>query len=180
MPPWFSHVNAALSKESKFNSSRWVQVATIGLDNTPRVRTVVFRGWSDAYEMLIYTDKRSKKYQELKTNNNVEICWLFSQSKCQFRFRGKSRIDVGKDKVLHWNKLSEESKLMWSWPCPGENIRNENNNSCEKKSISNHLNNFILLKIELNHVDHLLLQKPIHRRTRWIKKHKWVEERINP
>ena len=31
-------------KESKFDSYRWVQLATIGIDNTPRVRTVVFRG----------------------------------------------------------------------------------------------------------------------------------------
>tara|TARA_B100001250_G_scaffold42046_1_gene33247 strand:- start:308 stop:463 length:156 start_codon:yes stop_codon:yes gene_type:complete len=51
MPPWLSHISSAQEKESKFDSSRWIQLATIGIDNTPRVRTVVFRGWSVSYEM---------------------------------------------------------------------------------------------------------------------------------
>ena len=74
MPPWLFHINAAENKESKNSSSRWVQLATMGIDNTPRVRTVVFRGWSKCFEMEILTDKRSQKYQELDSNNNVEIC----------------------------------------------------------------------------------------------------------
>ena len=96
-PPWLSHIRSAQQKESKYHSSRMVQLATIGIDNTPRVRSVVFRGWSESYEMEIYTDKRSQKYHELDLNNNVEICWLFSIAKCQFRFRGTSRIDLGKE-----------------------------------------------------------------------------------
>ena len=87
MPPWLTQLSFALKKESKLVSSRWIQLATIGIDNTPRVRTVVFRGWSDSYEMQIYTDKRSQKYYELNLNNNVDICWFFFNSKCQFRFR---------------------------------------------------------------------------------------------
>ncbi len=47
MPPWLVQLRSALRKESRFNSSSWIQLATIGTDNTPRVRTVVFRGWSD-------------------------------------------------------------------------------------------------------------------------------------
>ena len=62
MPPWLSQLSSALKKESNLISSRWIQLATIGIDNTPRVRTVVFRGWTDSYEMEIYTDKRSQKY----------------------------------------------------------------------------------------------------------------------
>ncbi len=77
MPPWLSQLSSALKKESKLISSRWIQLATIGIDNTPRVRTVVFRGWTDSYEMEIYTDKRSQKYYELNLNDNVEICWFF-------------------------------------------------------------------------------------------------------
>ena len=81
MPPWLSHISSAQKKEQNINSSRWVQLATVGFDNTPRVRTVVFRGWSDSYEMKILTDKRSQKYHELELNSNVEICWLFPKIK---------------------------------------------------------------------------------------------------
>ena len=61
MPPWLSLVISALRNESDVDSSRWIQLATIGIDNTPRVRTVVFRGWSESYEMEIYIDKEVKK-----------------------------------------------------------------------------------------------------------------------
>ena len=77
MPPWLSHVRAAQRKESRIDPLGLVQLATIGTDNTPRVRTVVFRGWSQTYEMELYSDKRSQKYYELDLNNNVEICAYF-------------------------------------------------------------------------------------------------------
>ena len=180
MPPWLSHISSAQSKESKFDSSRYIQLATIGVDNKPRVRTVVFRGWSKTYEMQIYTDKRSQKYTELDLNNNVEICWLFSRSKCQFRFRGSSRIDLGKDNLSHWEQLSSESQLMWSWPSPGDDyvvdqpiVKSIKNKEC----IST---NFALLKINITQVDLLLLNKPIHKRIKWILKEEWIEKSINP
>ena len=62
MPPWLSQVSSAQSKESKLESSRLIQLATIGIDNTPRVRTVVFRGWTASLEMEIYSDKEVKNF----------------------------------------------------------------------------------------------------------------------
>ena len=43
MTPWLAEITSALRKESNINSSRWIKHALIGFDNTPRVRTVVFR-----------------------------------------------------------------------------------------------------------------------------------------
>ncbi len=65
MPPWFKHILLYQEKESYLKSSRFVQLATVGLDNTPRVRTVVFRGWSKSFQMKIFTDKRSFEISEL-------------------------------------------------------------------------------------------------------------------
>ena len=63
---------------------------------------MVFRGWSDSYEMKIFTDKRSNKFSELETNKN-EICWFVSKSLCQFRLSGTSTMDLGEDIIYHWN-----------------------------------------------------------------------------
>ena len=180
MPPWMSQISSAQRKESIINSSRWIQLATIGIDNTPRVRTVVFRGWSEAFEMEIYTDKRSEKYHELELNNNVEICWLFTKSKCQFRLRGTSRIDLGKDSLQHWEQLSDKSKEMWNWPTPGDHYFFEHEKDLSIKTKGTLSTNFVLIKIDITHVDQLLLNQPIHTRRRWIRKKEWVEERINP
>ena len=116
MPPWFPHVISCQKKEAKINSSRWVQLATIGRDNTPSVRTVVFRGWTESFEMKLFTDKRTEKFNELCFNNNVQICWFFSKTKCQFRFSGKSSVDLGEDTHQHWNQLDNHTKSMWNWP----------------------------------------------------------------
>ena len=77
MPPSLAETISTQRRDSKFNSSKWVQLSTIGLDKTPRVRTVVFRGWSESYEIEIYTDKRSQKYHELVMNNNFKYAGFF-------------------------------------------------------------------------------------------------------
>lgn len=180
MPPWLSQIRTAQRKESKYGISRWVQLATIGVDSNPRVRTVVFRGWSQSYEMEIYTDKRSQKYFELDLNNNVEICWLFSRSKCQFRLRGTSTLELGKDNKRHWDQLSHSSKSLWSWPRPGDHFIVDKKKDLSDLNMDAVSDNFALLKIAITQVDQLLIQKPIHMRRRWIRKNDWIEERINP
>ena len=176
-PPWFCDVISAQKKEAKIKSTRWIQMATFGLDNTPRVRNVVFRGWSDSFQMQIFTDKRSQKYSELESNNNVEICWFFSKCKSQFRFRGRTEIDLGIDTDINWNKLDNKSQSMWGWPNPGEKYDSEMNNQLIQK---NKFDNFILLKINIISVDQLILNRPIHIRRRWLKSNEWIVERINP
>ena len=130
--------------------------------------------------MELYTDKRSQKYHELNLNNNVEICWFFSKSKCQFRFRGTSKIESDKYKLPHWEKLSEQSRSMWSWPAPGDHFVFEQKKDLSFKTNKELSKNFAVLKIDISHVDQLLLHKPIHIRRKWIRTNEWKEERINP
>ena len=134
MPPWFKHILLYQEKESYLKSSRFLQLATVGLDNTPRVRTVVFRGWTELFEMKIFTDKRSLKISELELNDNLEICWLFIKSNCQFRFRGRSKIDMSNDTFNHWDLIDDSAKIMWGWPNPGEKyVLEKNNNSIQSR-----------------------------------------------
>ncbi len=37
-------------------------------------------------------------------NNNIELCWFLSKSKCQYRLRETSREDISKDNIRHWEK----------------------------------------------------------------------------
>ena len=64
--------------------------------------------------MKILTDKTSQKYFELESNNNIEICWLFLESKSKFRFRGTSIIDFSKDTVYNWEKLDYQCGVGYS------------------------------------------------------------------
>ena len=91
---WLSEINYYQKKEKEEHLNRLVQLATVSQDNSPRVRTVVFRGWTKFNEMKVISDNRSKKIEEIKSNNYVEICWFFPTSMCQFRLRGRLNIDM--------------------------------------------------------------------------------------
>ena len=65
---------------------------------------------------------------------------------------------------------------MWNCQTPGHQLIVEKNNDLSSKSIKEFSNNFTVLKIEINHVDQLLLRKPVHIRTRWIRANEWKEE----
>ncbi len=179
-PPWVQAVINTQREEPNKIFSRWIQFSTIGIDNSPRVRTVVFRGWNKEYEIEILTDKRSEKFKELEINNNVEICWLFPKSKCQFRLRGKSKIDENNDALTHWKNLSPNAKSLWAWPRPGDIYEKDSFFPNEIKEETPKLKNFILIKIVVNEVEQLLLQKPVHIRRRWLRNRDWTEERMNP
>ena len=60
----------------------------------------------------------SARVAYIKENKSVEILWLFSKSKSQFRFKGNAEFI--NDSKKYWNKLSEKSKEKWFWPHPGK------------------------------------------------------------
>ena len=177
LPSWRQKLKASQMKEGNLVSNRWIQIANISKDQQPRVRTVVFRGWLDSNKMLIFTDKRSEKFNDLKINNKIEILWLFFKSKSQYRFKGKAyTID---DDTKYWNNLSDESKITWFWPCPGEKLVDQNrfisiDNNCSKPS------NFSVFQLNINEVDLLKLEKPVHKRYIWKKNDEWKCIQVNP
>ncbi|SAM07872.1 hypothetical protein [Absidia glauca] len=83
-------------------SSAYMSLATIAVPSdglpSPRVRTVVFRsfagehhtdalGWTSEC-LVVSTDRRSQKWQELALNPHYEACWYMNGTGEQFRLRG--------------------------------------------------------------------------------------------
>jgi len=177
LPSWRQRLKSSQSKEGKLASNRWIQLANVSKNNHPRVRTVVFRGWLDSSTMLIYTDKRSEKYIDLKSNNNIEVLWLFFKTKSQYRFKGK--VYELEDNDKYWDNLFDRSKDQWFWPSPGKEIDKKDNPS----SLDNTLlkpSNFSVLKIKINEVDLLKLEKPLHKRFIWKAINEWRCIEVNP
>ncbi len=66
-----------------------VQLASIGLDGAPRVRTVVLRGVDRTARWLrVHTDRRSEKFAEIAEHPRVELCAYDARAKIQIRARG--------------------------------------------------------------------------------------------
>ena len=81
LPPWRARLRGAREREGRQPTARWLQLATTGLDGTPRVRTLVFRGWAGSDRLELYTDARSTKFEELMQHPQVELCWLLPKAK---------------------------------------------------------------------------------------------------
>jgi hypothetical protein len=84
---WKTHLINSLEKNlaSSGSAARFAALATVRPDKTPAVRTVVMRGfagessqyatgWSSNL-LLLTTDKKTDKMNEIALNPNVELNW---------------------------------------------------------------------------------------------------------
>ena len=46
LPPWRPLLRGARQQEGRTPHARWLQLASVAVDGTPRLRTLVFRGWA--------------------------------------------------------------------------------------------------------------------------------------
>lgn len=100
MAPWVPTFASALESElaAKDNSPPFTlfTLATVDKDGYPHNRTLVYRGFlfdNQSNNVLTFcTDKRMKKYDELRNNDKIEAVFYFEKIKKQFRFRGRARL----------------------------------------------------------------------------------------
>ncbi len=124
LPPWRPLLRAAREREGRSPAALWLQLATVSPDGTPRVRTLVFRGWVDCVALDVLTDGRSAKPAELRQQPAVELCWLLPKARCQFRLRGEflplPAAQELEERQHHWRRLTPAARALWGWSEPGE------------------------------------------------------------
>jgi pyridoxamine 5'-phosphate oxidase len=184
LPPWRPLLRAARQREGRSPAARWLQLATVAADGTPRVRTLVFRGWAEAAVLDLLTDGRSAKAAELEQQPSVELCWLLPRARSQFRLRGRLEPlapEVGEaERERHWRGLTPGGRALWGWPAPGaprEAGALFPEELADDRPIPEH---FLLLRIALAQVEALELTGHPHRRRRWRAECGWREEELNP
>jgi pyridoxamine 5'-phosphate oxidase len=185
LPPWRPLLRGAREREGKRSpQNRWLQLATVAADGTPRVRTLVFRGWAGGAALDLLTDGRAAKAEELARQPAVELCWLLPRARCQFRLRGElARLPLADDREereRHWERLTPGGRALWGWPEPGA-PRTPDAVVPEVWPEGTPLpDHFQLLRIALVRVELLELLGHPHRRRRWRRETDWAEELLNP
>ena len=184
LPRWRQLLRSARQREGRAPQARWLQLATLGLDGTPRVRTLVFRGWSGPAQLDLLTDGRSSKAAELLRHPWVEICWLLPKAQSQFRLRG-TRIQLGPDddqaaREQRWHQLNPGARALWGWPEPGAPFEAGASVPAELIDGTPIPPCFELVKITIAQVELLELKGHPHQRRRWRADQNWEEERLNP
>lgn len=184
LPPWRPLLKAAQQRDGRSPAARWLQLATVSRDGTPRVRTLVFRGWRSDDQLLLFTDARSEKAGDFSHQSCVEVCWLFAKAKQQFRFRGAISItNPVEDPQLcqhYWATMRDSGRALWAWPDPGAELDPDASFPSELSEQSTPPDHFLVLTLQVSAVDHLDLTHHPHRRRRWLVADQWRERRLNP
>jgi pyridoxamine 5'-phosphate oxidase len=183
-PPWRLLLRGALERQGRSPQARWLQLASLAADGTPRVRTLVFRCWAGAAALDLLTDRRSAKSGELKGRAALELCWVLPRARSQFRLRGH-RLQLSSDEERqalerHWQALTPKARALWSWPAPGEPLQAEGPFPREVEDGAPRPEHFELLRVQLQRVELLELLGHPHRRRCWRAANAWQEEWLNP
>jgi len=179
MPPWRPLLRAAREREGRAPTARWLQLATLAADGTPRVRTLVFRGWAGPASLDLLTDSRSAKTAELQRQPAVELCWLLPKARSQFRLRGR-RLGLKpeleqRERQRHWRQLTPAGRALWGWPPPGRPRQATEAFPVALEDDQNVPESFLLLRFALEQVELLELGPHPHQRRRWRAASAWRE-----
>jgi hypothetical protein len=116
---WRRLARGAADRRSEFHT---VQLATLGLDGAPRLRTVVLRGVErEARRLRAHTDRRSGKAAELAAEPRVALHAYDSRAKIQLRLRGRARLHVDDDAAAAaWAATQGGSRSCYRGLPPGQ------------------------------------------------------------
>ena len=170
LPQWRSLLRGAREREGRSPAARGQELATDATDGTPRVRTLVSRGWADGAELDLLTKSHSAKSDQLRQQPVIEPCWLLPTARCQFLPLGDVQtmpIDVDwEDRQRHWQRLIPGGRAPCGWPEPGAPLDAAVDFPSELADETPLPEHFQMLRIALEQVESLELRDLPHQRRR--------------
>lgn len=177
---YLEEVRAELKKGAtqKDHPFRYFTLATVGLDQVPRLRTVVLRKVSDDLKLTIYTDSRSKKMIHLKENKKVGLLFYNPKTLTQIRIEGPAMVVRDEEtKQKYWNGVGARARKDFTTAsAPGTSLE-----SPEKLDYLEDEDHFCILEIVPFKIEYLRLKRPNHIRVRFSwEENRWEGEYIVP
>lgn len=180
LPLWRQPLARSLYKTKNVPECRYLQLASIDREGYPQNRTVVFRGFDEQHRLLIITDARTEKWQELQHCKRVALCWYFATTREQYRLNGHCELLLDPEydefnlRGRHWDQLSTAAKKQFLWGIPKTPRQIKDSLVADKSKFEPVPTHFGLLLISVRNVDYLNLKgNPQDRviyqktRTRW-------------
>jgi pyridoxine/pyridoxamine 5'-phosphate oxidase len=154
-------------------------LATLGLGNLPRLRTIRIRDFDPQnMRLTFYTDSRSKKILHIKENNKVSLLFYHPKKLLQLRLEGLAIRERDED-ILYglWERIGEKSQLDYRTSiAPGTEIQNPDKIEYVKERSYFAAVYILPFKIEL-----VQLKRPNHIRIRFSKREgDWKSDYLVP
>lgn len=146
-------------------------LATIGADGTPEARTVVLRDASRKTATLrIHTDRRSRKFEELRQDPRCSIHGYHAAEKIQLRLNGTASLHCDDDVTAEaWAASRSFSKICYHQiEAPGTALVDPHVASSDHETDPDAgLANFCAVLIKVHQIEWVYLHHLGHRRARW-------------
>ncbi len=145
--------------ESAGHPFRYFTFATSSINGTPRLRTLVLREIDEQLNLLVYTDKRSKKITHINEHNTVSLLFLDTDRLIQLSIRAKAEIITDDNTIKNiWEKVPQKSRIEYTTKlAPGEEIKNP-----EKIDFLEEKHFLTAIKLIPNKIEYLRLNRPNH------------------
>ncbi|HSR60495.1 MAG TPA: pyridoxamine 5'-phosphate oxidase family protein [Robiginitalea sp.] len=157
----------------------YATLATLGLDQIPRLRTIVLREFDpEELRITFYTDLRSKKVLHIKENNRVSLLCFHPGLMLQLRFEGLAVRERSEEVLAHYRTLvPEETRIEYrSAQTPGTVISGP-----DRIEYLDRDDYFSVIHIHPFKIEYLRLNRPRHKRIRYSKrKDGWKGEFLVP
>ncbi len=143
---------------------RFCYLATTEVDQFPAQRTVVLRRVLPKQELLIFTDYRSSKIQEIKQQNQVSLLFYHPRLQQQVRFQAAATIHHQDALCLtEWNKLSDHGKNDYQTTlAPGTDLSHYEEKPTHNPSFGSDF--FSIISLKPKNMDLLQLGRGGHKR----------------
>jgi len=193
LAPWRSPLSRALHRNRAQAFCRFLQLATIRADGSPANRTVVFRGFLDGSNLLMFIcDRRSEKTAQIEHNPDAEACWYFTKTREQFRLSGRLVVvsaDTMDPALVEarsqlWQRISDNARLQFAWPEPKAPRHKDADFSPPAPDPQTPLPTFCLMLLNPHSVDQLSLRGEPQDRTVYQRVDEgdgdWLVSDVNP
>ena len=166
-----------------------VSLATVTVDGTPQVRSMVCRRIGDDGSLWFTSDSRSEKNRQLAANPKVSAVFYSHDLREQFRFTGIAETisqttaagPQTDDRVELWRQMRPESRAMFRWPPPGSPKVRDDAEFPGRDDEPLPPDTFHLIVLRPRVVEHLILSRHPHSRSRWtLKNADWQLQDLNP
>ena len=157
---------------------RFFTLATVGLDQVARLRTVVLRHVSEDLKLTFYTDRRSKKITHIKENKRVSLLMYHPTKMFQIKILGTATYKDDEDtKKKYYEQLDPKAKRQYTTSrSPGSNLIHP-----DHLEYLNEENHFCTVEITPYKIEFLKLSQPHHTRVRFSKVGaEWESEYLVP
>jgi len=161
----FQELSEELKKgvSQKGHAFRYFTLATVGLDQVARLRTIVLRNVSEDLQLTFYTDSRSKKMIHLQENKKVGLLFYNPKNMMQIRIEGMAKVVNDEEtKEKYWNGNKKSRKDYTTTTAPGTALSNPN--QLEYLDDEDH---FCIVEITPFKIEYLKLKSPHHIRVRY-------------